>query len=228
MSFIPIKTNTRNRLNENLQFLNYISSVEPVNPRDTVSLEVNIMKGLFYVHLYSTLEKTINELAEQTIILINTKSISTKHFNHTFNSIALYNELKSFKDCGHRNFFAKAYDIFIQINNNNPASLNETLFSNNLQNVWFKTIEEISLCFGVKGINTSARVKATINEIVDKRNAVAHGRENAADVGSRFRTPMIRIKYNEIANFTYQLIDLYDEYFSKKDYLKVAAKRLYI
>lgn len=228
MSFILVRSNTRNRLNENLQFLNYISAHEPTNPRDSVMLEVNIMKGLFYVHLYSSLERTINELIEYTIVLINAKSIKVKHYNSSFSTIVLFDKLQSFKQSGHKNFFAKAHEIFIETNSPNSTNLNETIFSSNLQNVWYKTIEEISLCFGIDSLNTSPRVRATINEIVDKRNAVAHGRENAADVGGRFRSSEIRIKYDEISNFAYQLIDLYDDYFNHKNYLKPSARRLYV
>jgi len=227
MSFASIKNNNRNRLNENLQFLNYISSLEPSNPRDIIPLEVNIMKGLFYVHMYSSLERTINELIEHTIVLINTRSISKKHFNHSFNTISLFDKLQSFKSCGHKNFFSKAYDIFCEINNRDSGHINETMFSNSLQNVWFKTIEETNLCFGVKGLNISPRIKTTINEIVEKRNAVAHGRESAVNVGIRFRCIDIRTKFIDISNFSYDLIDLYENYFNSKDYLKPAAKRLY-
>ncbi|WP_294297439.1 MAE_28990/MAE_18760 family HEPN-like nuclease [uncultured Chryseobacterium sp.] len=228
MSFTSIRHNARNMLNENLQFLNYISSLEPKDPRHSVPLEVNIMKGLFYVHLYSSLEKSINELVQHTIVLINTKSIKIKHYNNVFNSVVLFDKLKAFKDSSYKNFFTKAYDLFVETTNPSSITMNETIFANTLQNVWFETIREVTLCFGVKNLDTSPRTKATINEIVDKRNAVAHGRENAADIGSRYRSSVIRIKFTEISNFIYELIDIYDLYFSKKDYLRTSTKRLYI
>ena len=227
MTFVSVNNNARNRFSENLQYLNFITSLEPTNPRDIVPLEINIMKGLFYVHLYASFEKTINELTEHTISLIDSKSVKIKHYNESFNSIVLIDKLKAFKSCSHKKFFIKAHELMYETSTINTLSLNNTTFSNSLQNVWFETIEEISNCFGISQIIIPPRIKATINELVEKRNAVAHGRENASDVGSRFRTDVLRNKMNEIINFTYELISIYETHYNRKNYLKTGAKRLY-
>lgn len=228
MSFTSVINNAGSRFNENLQYLNFITSQEPNNPRDSVPIEVNTMKGLFYVHLYASFEKSINELTENTINLIGSKSIKVKHYNESFNTIALVDKLKAFKNCGHKNFFTKAHELMFEMSTFNIHSLNDTTFSNSLQNVWFETIEEIAKCFGISEVPITPRIRTTINELVERRNAVAHGRENASDVGSRFRTDVLRIKMNEIINFTYSLISLYENHYNRKNYIKTGAKRLYI
>lgn len=227
MSFVSVLNNAQSRLNENLQFLNFITSQEPTNPQDPTPLEVNVMKGLFYVHLYASFEKTINELTEQTIILIDSKSIKVRHFNESFHTIALVDKLKAFRNCGHKSFFTKAHELLYETSAINVTTLSETTFSNSLQNVWFETIVEISKCFGISNVPITPRVKTTINELVEKRNAVAHGRERASDVGSRFRTNILRTKMTEISNFVYSLIALYENYYTSKNYLKTGSKRLY-
>lgn len=226
MNFITVQRNVRTRLTENLNFLNYISAMEPTDPQKSIPIEVNIMKGLFYVHLYSSLEKTFNELVENAIVLINSKSVLTKHYNPSFLLVALSNQLKSFKMCNSKNYINNAHSIFLQSQESTALPINETTFSDSLQNVWFKSIQEVCQCFGIK-LTTSARTKTTINELVDKRNAVAHGRENAAEVGSRFRTDLMRIKYNEISDFCYELINLFEACISNKAFLKPASRRLY-
>ena len=227
MSFVSVQNNAQSRLNENLQFLNFITTQEPTDPQDATPLEVNVMKGLFYVHLYASFEKTINELIEQTIILIDSKAIKVRHFNESFHTVALVDKLKSFKNCSHKSFFSKAHEILYETSAVNVVTLSETTFSNSLQNVWFETIVEISKCFGISAIPITPRIRTTINELVEKRNAVAHGREKASDVGSRFRTNILRMKMNEISNFIYSLIALYDNYYTRKNYLKTGSKRLY-
>lgn len=227
MSFINVKNNTRSRFNENQLLLNYITSLEPANVTDLVPLEVNVMKGLFYVHLYSSLEKSVNELIENTLIHINSKSVQYKHFNNPFYSISLSNKLKSFKDSGYGNFFNRAYDIFNELSSPNICSVQETTFSNNLQNVWVKTIKEICNSFGITSFSIPARTSATIDEIVDKRNAVAHGRESAKTIGERFRTNDIRRKMEITVEFCNYLIDLFEDYYIRKNYLKPAAKKYY-
>ncbi len=161
MSFASVNNNARNRFSENLHYLNFITSQEPTNPRDLIPLEVNIMKGLFYVHLYASFEKTVNELTEHTINLIDAKAVKVRHYNESFNTIALVDKLKAFKDCGNKNFFIKAHEVMFEVSTLNVQSLNDTTFSNSLQNVWFETIEEISRCFGIISVPISPRVRAT-------------------------------------------------------------------
>jgi len=227
MSFTHVKNNARSRFNENQVFLSYITSLEPTNPSDVVPTEVNIMKGLFYVHLYASLEKSVNELIENTLVHISSKSVQYQHFNNPFYSISLVNKLKSFKDTGYNNFFNKASEIFNELSSSDACNLQETTFSKSLQNIWINTIKEICNSFGISTFSVTANIKATVDEIVDKRNAVAHGRETAKAIGERFRTIEIRKKMELIIEFCNYLIDLFEEFYLQKNYLKPTAKSLY-
>ena len=99
MSFSIVRNNARARFNENQIYLSYITSLEPSMITDPISLELKIMKGLFQVHLYASLEKTLNELIENTLVHIASNGIKNVHFSVPFNTISLVDKLKSFKDC---------------------------------------------------------------------------------------------------------------------------------
>lgn len=227
MSFTIIRHNARSRFNETRIYLNYLATLEPSDPTVTLSLELKIMKGLFQVHLYAALEKTINELIENTLTYINSNNIKYNHYSTPFNTISLIDKLKSFKDCGYRNFFEKTIDIFSEMTSSNISVINESAFSNHLQNVWTNTIEEVIKSFGINNFTITPRVRATINELVEKRNSVAHGRENASVVGERFRTSTLRTKMGIITTFAYDLIDIFEDYYSNKKFLKNHFKRNY-
>lgn len=227
MTFINIRQSTRARFTENQIFLNFITSLEPRAVTDVVPPEVNMMKGLFYVHLYSSLERSVNELIETTLIYISSKSIQYNHFAIPFSSISLVDKLKSFKDSGYSNFFNKAFEIFNEFSSTSVCAINETIFTKNLQNVWTKTIEEICKSFGIKSLNVTPRIRATIDEVVTKRNEVAHGRESAKIVGERFRTDDLRRKMEVLNEFCNYLIDLFEMYYTRKDFLKPTVKRRY-
>ena len=228
MSFIIVRNNARSRFHENALFLNYITSLEPRLITDPVNVEVKIMRGLFYVQLYASLEKTVNEIIENTLIHIGTKSVQFKHYTSPFYSISLVDKLKSFKDSGHSNFFKKAFEVFSESSSSNVPSLNESVFANNLQNIWTNTVIEVCNSFGIKELSITPRVRATIDEIVDKRNAVAHGRESAVVIGERHRTDVLRTKMEIIITFCDHLIDAFEDYFNRKNYLKPTAKRYYL
>lgn len=227
MSYSVIKAKARTRFNETQIYLNYLKSLEPSNPTDPISLELKIMKGLFQVHLYAAFEKTVNELIENTLLYIGSNNVQYNHYCIPFNTISLVDQLKSFKDSGQKSFFEKAIEIFSEMTSSNIASINETAFSNQLQNVWTKAIEEVVKSFGIKSFSLDHRVRATIDELVDKRNAVAHGRESATVIGERFRTDVLQTKLDTVVLFSNQLIDLFENYYANKHFLKGHAKKNY-
>lgn len=229
MSYATIRSNSRIRFNENLTFLNYLTSEENkyTNPIVPLSLELNIMKGLFYVHLYSSLEKSINELIVGTLININSINVKNRHYSIPFNTISVLGKLQAFKDCGYKHFFSKAIEIFSEISSENIPTLNETAFSRDLQNVWAKTIIEILKAFGINYIIDPIK-STTIDEIVEKRNAVAHGRESASTIGERFRTNDLRARFTIVSEFNYELIDLFESYYNDKKFLKPQSRRVYL
>lgn len=228
MSFVTVKNKARSRFAETQVFLNHLTAIEPNDPTIPDSLEFKIMKGLFHVQLYAALEKTVNDIIENTLTYIGSAGVKNIHYAIPFNTISLVDKLKSFKDCGYNNFFSRAVEIFSELTSENVTTISDTTFSNNLQNVWTKTIEEIIRTFGIKGFTIDPRTKTTIDELVEKRNAVAHGRESAAVVGERFRTDVLRAKSQLINDFSIELIELFEEYYSSKRFLKSSAKKHYL
>lgn len=228
MIFQLIKDGARTRFNENTIYLNYLTGIEPNDPTIPASQELKIMKGLFYVHLYGSLEKTANDLIEKTLLSIKSQDIKNKDFNPSFNTISLLGNLQAFKNGGHKNFFANAIKIFEEMQSDRISDLNETAFSNSLQNVGTKTITQILAAFGIEDFIIEPKTKLVINEIVETRNAVAHGRESAAQRGERFRTPDLRMKMETIITFSFSLIDCFEHYHDHKNFIKPQSKIHYI
>lgn len=220
MPFSIVRSNSRGLFNEVLVNLNFIESLEPVGPQEETSINVKILRGLFYVHLYAALEKVVNETVEQVILIIKSNAIKNKHFAMHLNVITLNSKMQSFKQCGYKDYFKKSYDIFNNIDSEESFEISNTVFSSNLQNVWFKTIEEVLDSFGTSKMTVHPRVKMTIDEVVDKRNAVAHGRESPAIVGERHRCSNLRVKNQELQIFSDEFITVFEEYIAEKKYLK--------
>lgn len=227
MSLNTVKLRTSERFNEVLIFLNYVSSLEPDNPTEPVSLEVKIMKGLFYVHLYSAFEKSINDTVETVLSLISSKNVKNSHLLAPVLSVVLTDKIKSLKDCGYAKVFIKSSDIFVDAASTNITPINETIFSNHLQNVWVKTIDEIFHTLGINSLRLDIHSKTTIDEIVERRNAVAHGRDSAASVGERYRTDVLREKMETVSSSTYEIIYAIEDHYLSKRYIKSTVRRYY-
>ena len=214
----------RRRFVEVLANLNFIASIEP---DDDSPLHIKILRGQYYVHLYGALEKTINETVEHTLLVINAKNVCNHHFKTGFNAISLHPKMQGFKTSGFKDYFNRSAEIFSLIDSNSVLDINNTIFSNALQNVWHSTIQETLQCFGIQEVNFSPRVRATIDEIVENRNAVAHGRETPSTIGERHRVDVLRVKTNEIRDVAEKIIDIFEAYISTGGFLRDECRELY-
>ncbi|MDH0349080.1 MAE_28990/MAE_18760 family HEPN-like nuclease [Aeromonas dhakensis] len=212
-----VRSNSRGLFNEVLVNLSFIESMEP---QGEAPITIKILRGLFYVHLYSALEKAVNETVDQVILIIKNNTVKNKHFTMHLNIITLHSKMQSFKECGYKEYFKKSYDIFNSIDSEESFEIIETVFSSSLQNVWFNTIQEIIDSFGAEKMTIHPRVRYTIDEIVEKRNAVAHGRESPTSVGERHRCEILRKKTQEIQLFVEEFISTFENYITDKKYLK--------
>lgn len=217
MPFNIVRANSRERFSEVHINLSYIESIEP---NTEATPEIKIMRGLYYVHLYSVLEKSLNETIEQTILLIKSKNIKNRHFSTLFNVISLNSKMQSFKQCGYKEYFDRSSDIFEGVDSESIFDISNTIFSQNLQNIWYKTIQDTIRSFGATPISVEPRVRLTIDEVVDKRNAVAHGRETPIVVGERHRCNVLRTKTQEIQMVVEQIISTFEDYIADYKFLK--------
>jgi RiboL-PSP-HEPN len=90
-----------------------------------------------------------------------------------------------------------------------------------------KTIEEVFISFGISYTKFDPRQRATVDELVEKRNSVAHGRESAAEIGERHRVKILREKMDIITNLTYYIIDEFEIYFLGKKFIRPNVRKLY-
>lgn len=186
------------------------------------------MRGLFYVHLYAAIEKTLNELVEDTLLTIKHNNIKNKDLTININVISLHPKLLSFKDCSSKNFFEKAKTIFSGTESEDIYPINETMMGMYMQNIHYSTLQSLAMLFEMSEFNSSPLDKLLIDEIVDKRNAVAHGREQASDVGQAFNTQQLRNKMMSAQEIIFSYIDIFDNYISSKKYIKDGLRTNYV
>lgn len=228
MMLSSVRNSSRSRFRDVIINLQQIEASEPTDPVVETPPYVKIMRGLYYVHLYAALEKTVHEVVELSIQIIKSHDIPQKHLMVTMGTIAQHNRLKSFKDCSYKIFYPRSAEIFNSIESDEKFNTEDTIFSTLLQNVWFKTIQEIFCSFGIQNLIVDQRVQATINEIVDKRNAVAHGRETPTSVGERHRSNVLRTRTDEVINFIDLFISHFEEFLENRKFVRADFRYIYI
>lgn len=224
--FVAVRNVANERFAEVLHNLAHISTLEPM-PGEMASIELRILRGLFFVHLYGAMEKSLNELILTALCEIKSKRPKNKDFIHPFNVISLSRSWKGLKDSGYKDVFEKMACFFAKINSEDFHEFDETLFSGELQNIWAKVIEHVFMAFGITTFQLTTAQRVLIDEVVEKRNAVAHGRENAASVGERYQTDALKKKLQDIQQLVHSIINELDLYCKNKNYLILDSRSLY-
>ena len=89
-----------------------------------------------------------------------------------------------------------------------------------LQNVDATTISWILGLFGAPNIAVSAPSIGRVNALRERRNAVAHGRESASEVGERYTIQELENIYNAADEIITAFFLSLSDYCTKQHYLK--------
>lgn len=227
MPLTRVKYNITQRFSLVLVNLNHLESEEQLirsvevsaanKPNESVH---KIQKGLYYVHLYSAYEKSFNEIVERCLLYIEAKKVLHQHYAMPFNSIALDAKLKSLKAAGKDRMMERSISLFETMAGNSHTKINEVMFATKLQNVWFKTLDQTLTCFGAdKFVDPMGDFQIAIDEVVDKRNAVAHGRIPADKVGERQEVHVLRDRTVKIQSALDIIINNLSIYLINKDFI---------
>ncbi len=228
MIFPELKARCRERFLEVSTFLGFISNLEP-SPEaiEPTSIEVKVLRGLFYVHLYSAMERTINDISETSLNYVSGKEIKFVDYTSPLLALALQDQIRSLRNCSATKVLQKSIDLFSIANSQEVSIISNTSLATALQNTWGATINELLQVFGISSQPISGRERSTIDEVVDKRNAVAHGRDSAAAVGERFRCSDLRMRYDVVYDLMARLVDMFDEYCSNKEFVTTEIRSTY-
>jgi hypothetical protein len=135
--------------------------------------------------------------------------------------------MQAFKESSYKSYFQKSSSVFQSIESQENFNINNTVFSKSLQNIWFATIQETLECFGLETLVIDPRVKTTVDEVVDKRNAVAHGRESASVIGQRFRSTALRNKTNDIQLVANMFLDRFETFIFDRMFIREGLRSEY-
>jgi len=98
-------------------------------------------------------------------------------------------------------------------NNNALTDLDNTLFPNDGSHYRANQLRTIWNIFGITlPIVPNIQLIGRIDELVDKRNAIAHGRETARAVGSRHSTAEMEVRFRDTEIIAYYVIDTMNTY----------------
>ncbi|MCT4316673.1 hypothetical protein HZP15_16125 [Elizabethkingia anophelis] len=228
MPYRTLKSEISARFSEAYNILNIIRANEnSVIPPATEKIDHKILKGLFYISLYASIEYSFEQLSIKTLSLIKGKNITYNHFENKFLTVALSSSLQSIRDCNPKYFLDRTADLFLLTESSDVSNINETFINKYLQNIWGKSFNQLTKTLGITPFSITPREIFIFDEIVDNRNIVAHGRELAQTIGSSPKYRDLKSKYDVVFDVIDRYINHFETYYNNKEFIKTASRAIY-
>ena len=215
------------RFNEVQNFLSSIKANEP--PVGTpIPLELNINKGLVFVILYGAFEYSTTRLFVDMSALINSTSVQHCHVDDALHAYSLDPLLTSVRMSGKTRKWSSRADVFNKQKSTDAVVLNESCFLQDLSNVWAETVVQLFKVLGVPGVALyNAKVRQYIDMVVDRRNAVAHGRESPAVVGQGYTGADLQNLLDELSKQVQYMNSQFAAHLQSRSFIKSAHRSQY-
>lgn len=198
--------------------------------KDSVSAEnAAILRGLFFVHLYGALEYSIT-LSVQVLLQEMTKvAVPFYQIEHLLHAVVLDDKFRSSADPGLKLRWAKRRELLSKQISAAPCPLNDTVFQDHLQNVWYETLRTIFeyLCIPENAVPED-RMRGYIDEIADNRNSIAHGRQTAQGVGRRVTSADLQERFDAVTKVVNHVLGIFDEYLRLRQFIDADHRAPYI
>jgi hypothetical protein len=227
-----IHQNVDPRLAEAQRTLALVKKLESsaVSDRDPVSAEnAAILRGLFYVHLYGVFEYSITLSVQVLLQEITKVAVPFYGFEHMLHAVILDDHFRSLADPNLKLRWKKRRELLGKQISVDSCSLNDTVFQDQLQNIWYQTLHSIFeyLCIPQNAVPED-RMRGYIDEIVDNRNSIAHGRQAAQGVGRRVTSTDLEERFGAVIKVIDHVLAAFDEYLETRQFVNASHRASYL
>lgn len=224
MSFEVARREMRARFAEAFSLLVHLREISPapLTPSNDI---IKSLRGLWLVSIYGAIERSVNAATEAAITTITNhqpKSIDCRPPLHT---IFHFSRIQPLNGCSRRDMFTKSKELLEVSHGDSPLALNDNPLSENLQNVDVRTMSWVLSLFGAPEMKVNPASAGRINTLRERRNALAHGREGAAQVGETYELNELENIYKAADEVVTAFLETLDQHCTEKGYRRRSFRR---
>lgn len=204
------------RLNQSKELINHISSLERDNRNSGL---IKIQKGYLFVSLYSSIEYTITSVVSRYLEILRQEELKPMEYQRYLLCAVLDGKFNALVGSGKKKIWDKKKEFFDALFSSEPVDIDNSVFPTDGINISSKQIEDIWEIFHLEGAPIPESINIWIlNEIKEHRNAIAHGREKAADIGGRYTFSTLNQRVIDIEKLCFHIVEGFRESSNTKSY----------
>lgn len=193
--FDAIRAEIRARLLVTRQLLAVVQNFE-----HSKLLEAATCKGLIFVQLYGAYEYAIHAAVQAVLIAIRSDRLCPRDLHHRCLTLLLNPGFSSVSAAGRFRIWKQRLGLVASLESSVPLqSFDDTLFPADGSHYRVAQLETIWAIFGITvPVVPETRLIGRIDELVENRNAIAHGRRTSEEVGGRYSTSELQKRVDDV------------------------------
>ena len=192
------------------QFAAMVRSLENAN-----APEAPLCKGLIFVQLYAVYEYSIHAAVRSMLNSIQRDSLAPSDLHVSSLTLVLDAAFNSIADSGRTRTWPKRLDLMARLNDTEVMPVvNDAAFPTDGSHYRAGQLETIWAIFGLTApIVPEPRLIGRIGELVDHRNAIAHGRERPEHIGRRYSVADIEARIDDVEKIITHLVSVLETHY---------------
>ena len=196
-------------------------SLNKLSNDDEYSSFLKIQKGLLFVSFYASIEFTVTNTVARFLELISDKPNKAANYKNYILCTILHSQFNAMRDCNKSNVWDKRAEFIDTLFSEAKINIDSTVFPSDGINITAKQIKDIWKYFHVDGEALPEGIADIfLMEVKNHRNAIAHGREKAADIGGRFTLEKLDEKSKDVEKFCRYIIQSFKDLYINDGHLK--------
>ncbi|HIF9128552.1 TPA: HEPN domain-containing protein [Photobacterium damselae] len=215
--FDDIEAGILERLQQTDAILEYLKQ-----QTETSSQMFKTQKGMIFVTMYACIEYSLTQSLTRALEIIGQSPEPASAYKSIILCTLLDRYFKGIRDCGKKQIWTKREELLDIIINDDvindidssvfPSEGSMNISATQIENVW--KYLNVEMEYLPEGVNRLA-----INDIKEQRNAIAHGRTSAADVGRRYTMSTLEQRVQDVRNVSLYFTMVLNDYCANRKYL---------
>jgi hypothetical protein len=217
--FESVEREILDRVRQSKAILNILDELEPSDDESHPEI-FKIQKGLLFVSLYSSVEFSLTAVVSSFLESIGNNPKKPMDYQRYLLCCILNAEFNSIRDSSKKTIWDKKSRLLDSLFSEESASIDASVFPSDGINISHKQLEDIWKFFHLPGQELPDGINPfLLNEIKDHRNAIAHGRMTASEVGARYTPSVLKSKESDIELVCFHILEAFRNCYKNNLYI---------
>jgi len=178
-----------------------------LKPHDTA------VRGLVFVQIYAVYENIVNQVVQRAAEEIAAHGHTYNTLKPQIQSLFLDSELRSVQETANKKVWESRIVLLQKSRSNDPIVAPLNVIPNDRSHYRYSNLLIIFRVFDVRARPVAHKKHSLrVDEVVENRNAIAHGRETAEAIGRRYTRRDIERRIDQMRRICTRLVSVFEKH----------------